>query len=86
MGVKGIKTGALVTAAERRKLRQFGLIIRAHRNERNWTLEDVEAKGYKGSWQHWREVENGLKNINLTTLLRIAKVLNMNPAELLVDL
>ena len=86
MGVKGVKTGALITAAERKKLRQLGATIRIHRNERGWTLEDVETQGYKGSWQHWREVESGLKNINLTTLLRIAKVLNVKPAELLVDL
>ena len=86
MGIKGVKTGSLTTGAERKKLKKVGLTIRTQRNANGWKLEDVEAKGYKGTWQHWREVECGLKNINLTTLLRIAKVLKVMPSDLLVDL
>ena len=86
MGVKGIKTGPLITVAERKKLKKLGLIIRTQRNLKGWRLEDVETNGYKGTWQHWREIESGLKNINLTTLLRVAKVFKIKPEDLLADL
>lgn len=86
MGIKGVKTGPLISGAERKKLKKLGLAIRTQRNKKGWRLEDVEARGYKGTWQHWREVESGLKNINLTTLLRIAHVLKVKPSDLLVGL
>ena len=86
MGVKGIKTGSLITKTERAKLKKLGNTIRMKRLEKGWKLEDVESKGYRGSWQHWREIETGMKNINFTTLLRIAKVLGVPPFELLENL
>lgn len=61
--------------------RRVGLAIRARRVELGWTLEEVEARGYP-SWRHLQKVEGG-KNVTLATLYRVAKVLKIDPAELL---
>lgn len=86
MGVKGVKTGSMITNTERSKLKKLGTAIRKKRQQKGWKLEDVESKGYKGSWQHWREIETGMKNINFTTLLRVSKVLGVAPMELLENI
>ena len=76
----------MITNTERSKLKKLGTAIRKKRQEKGWKLEDVESKGYKGSWQHWREIETGMKNVNFTTLLRVSKVLGVAPMELLENI
>ena len=65
-------------------IKNFGQRIKQLRLERGWTLEDTEANGYT-SWRHWGEVETKQKNVNLSTVYRMAQVLNIKPHELLKD-
>lgn len=46
------------------------------------TGEDMPIK----SRQHWQDIENGKKNINLTTLLKIARSLEVGADELVAKL
>ena len=46
------------------------------------TGDDMPVK----SRQHWRRVEKGEKNINLTTLFKICRTLGTTPDKLLIGL
>lgn len=59
----------------------LGLRIRELRNERGWTLEACEEHGYT-NWRHLQSIESG-KDINVTTLVRIANLFGMHPSEIL---
>lgn len=61
----------------------LGLHIRQLRNDRGWTLEFCEQMGFP-SWRHLQSIEAG-KGINLTTLVAIANLFGVHPAELLMD-
>jgi hypothetical protein len=65
----------------KRFIKKFGQRVRSIRNDRGWTLEECEEKGYP-NWRHLQEIEAG-KNFNLTTLLRLAELFGMEPSELL---
>ena len=81
----GIKIGtSLVSTQDRKLLKQFGLLIRQKREKRGWTLYDVtgEDLGIK-SREHWQKIEGGKKNINLTTLFKICRTLEIHPIVLL---
>ena len=62
-------------------LRRVGGAIRKRRVELGLTLEEVEGRGYP-SWRHLQKVEAG-KNITLATLYNVAKVLKIDPQDLL---
>lgn len=82
-GKPGLKKGTILTTREERKmLQKLGEKIRAERNKRGWTLEQMEEKGYS-SWQHWQYIEAGKKSITLVTLLRISKVIKVPARELI---
>ena len=73
--------------ADRQFLVDFGnkvreLRIKTFDNIYDATGEDQPIK----SRQHWQLIENGKKNINLTTLNKIAKTLGIKPEVLLKDL
>ncbi len=83
---RGIAKGTvLVSPQERKKLEKFGKRIKAERLERGWTLHETEDNGFT-NWTHWQYIESGKKNITFTTLLRIAKTLDMPISELLEDI
>lgn len=65
----------------RKFLKAVGLNIRAARERKKMTLEDVEAAGYP-SWRHLQKVESG-QPFTMTTLYRVAKALKVKPSELL---
>ena len=65
-------------------IEHLGAKIRALRTKKGWTLEETEEHGWP-SWRHLQKIESG-KNITVTTLWRLAKVLGVSPAELLKDL
>ena len=80
-----IKKGrTLISTQERKLLKQFGLLVRQKREKREWTLYDVtgEDLGIK-SREHWQKIEGGKKNINLTTLFKICRTLEIHPSVLL---
>jgi transcriptional regulator with XRE-family HTH domain len=62
-------------------LKRLGLRLRQIRNEKDLTLEDVEARGYP-SWRHLQKVEAG-KNFNVVTLYRLSRVYKMSLNEIM---
>lgn len=56
-----------------------GMRIREIREEKGWTLEMVEEKGFP-SWRHLQRIETG-KNINIITLLRLSKAIKCDLTE-----
>ena len=54
--------------------------IREHMNLSVYDItgDDMPIK----SRQHWQRIENGQKNINLTTIFKIAKTLDVKVAEI----
>ena len=66
---------------EKKFLKEFGLKIRRIREQRSWTLEYTEEKGWP-SWRHLQRIETG-KNITLLTLRRISKLYGISPGKLL---
>ncbi len=55
--------------------------LRRLRQERGWTLEDCEARGFK-NWRHLQEIEAG-KNITLETLVKVARLYRLTPSRLI---
>jgi transcriptional regulator with XRE-family HTH domain len=64
-------------------IKAFGLKIRGLRNERGWTLEQTEEHGWP-SWRHLQKIERG-KNVTLETVVNLANLFGVTPAELLED-
>lgn len=62
-------------------LKSTGGRIRKLRLERGWTLEQTEEHGWT-SWKHLQKIEGG-KNITLATLWNVARLLKVEPGELL---
>lgn len=62
--------------------RALGLKIRHMRRERGWTLEECESHGWV-NWRHLQTIEAG-KNINLSTLVRLANLFGVHPSDLLI--
>ena len=64
-----------LTKEENFFLTQLGLKLRHIREEKGWTLEYTEEKGWP-SWRHLQQIECG-KNITLITLKRISNLYNI---------
>lgn len=65
--------------------KKFGERLRAMRVKRGWSLEDIEDHGYP-SWQHFQKFETGLKDIRLSSILKICQVFDVTLSELFKDL
>lgn len=63
-------------------LQQFGRNVRAARDARGWTQEDLAHRSGLAVVQVSR-VERGKREIRLTTLLRLLEALDAQPDELL---
>lgn len=61
----------------------IGLKVRNLREKRRWTLEDCEEHGGI-SWQQLQKIESG-RNITIRTVIGLANLFNVHPAELLED-
>jgi transcriptional regulator with XRE-family HTH domain len=62
-------------------LPEFGARVRARRLERGWTIEDLaERAGLH--WTYVGQVERGRRNLTLRNVLRLARALEVNAAEL----
>jgi len=64
-----------------KKLKAFGLKVRAIREAKGWTLEETEAHGWS-NWQHLQKIESG-KNVTLSTVFKIADMFKISAKELL---
>ena len=62
----------------------IGLTIRHIRESKGMTLESCEERGYS-DWTHLQKVESG-KNITIQTLVNIANLFGVHPADLLKDI
>jgi transcriptional regulator with XRE-family HTH domain len=66
-------------------LQRFGERVRKARHERGWTQEDLAHRTGLATVQISR-IERGVREIRLTTLLRLLAALEVSPAELLEGL
>jgi transcriptional regulator with XRE-family HTH domain len=73
---------AVQTKREQQLLNELGLAIRKQRNLRKLTLADLSVKSGL-SKPALSEIENGKRDIRMTSLLRIASALSVKMDELL---
>lgn len=59
----------------------MGAKIKSMRQEKGWTLEEVEDHGWN-NWQHLQKIESG-KNITVVTLRKVAQLYKVPLATLL---
>jgi transcriptional regulator with XRE-family HTH domain len=64
------------------RLQRFGQNVRAARLERGWTQEDLAGRTGLAVVQVSR-VERGVREIRLTTLLRLVAAFEITPSKLL---
>lgn len=66
-------------------VKEFGVNVRAARKARGWTQEDLADASGLATVQVSR-IERGVREIRLTTLLRLLTALDTSPGKLLRDL
>lgn len=73
----------VLAQADRKLLKAFGNRVKQIREGKKRTVYDVTGDDMPvKTRQHWQMIENGKKNIQLTTIARIADSLEIEPAEL----
>ena len=79
-----VKRGtALISQADRKILRAFGEKVREVRERKKLTVYDLTGDDMPiRSRQHWQRIEAGQKNINLTTVFKVAKCLEVRVEDL----
>lgn len=69
--------------SEIKSLKAFGNRVRDLRLKSGQTVYDLTGEDMPiKSRQHWQAIENGRKNINLTTILKIARTLGVDTKAL----
>jgi transcriptional regulator with XRE-family HTH domain len=68
-----------------RAVRLFGENVKAARKARGWTQEELAENSGLASVQISR-IERGVREVRITTLLRLLKALELPPADLLKGL
>lgn len=72
-----------MTAADRRTLKAFGERVRQIRESKKLSVYDLTGDDMPiKSRQHWQRIENGQKNVNVTTVIKIAKSLKVTAEDL----
>lgn len=75
---------SLISQADKRILKQVGNRVRECREKRNLSVYDLTGDDMPiKSRQHWQAIENGQKNVNITTAFKIARTLEMGLDDLL---
>ena len=78
---------SILSNADKKLLKLFGSRIRQIREKKNLTVYDITGDDMPvKSRQHWQSIENGNKNINVTTVFKIAKSLDVYVEDLLKNL
>ena len=73
----------MLTPAEKKLLKAFGSRIRQIREQRKRSVYDVTGEDMPiKTRQHWQMIENGKKNLQLTTIAKVAESLDVGPADL----
>jgi transcriptional regulator with XRE-family HTH domain len=73
-----------VSNEDKRFLKKLGLRLRAIREEKGWTLEETEERGWS-DWKHLQTIEAG-KNLTVVSLRRIAKVYRISLADIFSEI
>lgn len=82
--MKKSSKSSLLTKDDKSLLKEFGDNLRKVREGKNLTVYDVTGEDMPiKSRQHWQRIENGQKNISLTTIYKLAEALKINAKELL---
>ena len=72
---------------DKKMLKKFGASIKSLREKRNLSVYDLTGDDMMiRSRQHWHAIEAGLKNINLTTAIKIARTLKVPLNKLLEEI
>lgn len=72
-----------LTTAEKKLLKVFGNRVRQIREQQERSVYDITGDDMPiKTRQHWQMIENGKKNIQLTTIMKIADSLEIEPADL----
>lgn len=81
------KVNSLISGSDKKLLIAFGDRVRDIRVKKKKTVYDLTGDDMPiKTRQHWQWIENGKKNINLTTVFKIARSLEVDADELLKGL
>ncbi|MCJ8275197.1 MAG: helix-turn-helix transcriptional regulator [Bdellovibrionales bacterium] len=73
----------MISKKDEKLLKKVGAKIQKLRNQKNLTVYELTGSDLPiKSRQHWQKIENGQKNINLTTLFKVAETLGVKAEEL----
>lgn len=77
------KSKTSVSNTDRKILKAFGEKVRKIRMSKNLNVYDITGDDMPiKDRQHWQRIENGQKNINMTTIFKIARTLEIEAEEL----
>lgn len=72
-----------VSQADRKILEAFGERVRKIRTNKKLSVYDLTGDDMPiKDRQHWQRIENGQKNISMTTVFKLARSLEIEPEEL----
>lgn len=72
-----------LSALDKKNLKAFGAVVRELREKKKLNVFDVTGDDMPiKSRQHWHRIEAGTKNINLSTIFKVAHTLDVAPYEL----
>ena len=75
---------SILSNSDKKLLKAFGSRVRQIREKKNQSVYDITGDDMPiKSRQHWQSIENGQKNINVTTVFKVAKSLGVHPEELI---
>lgn len=78
------RSTGLISQADKRILKQIGNKVREAREKKTLSVYDVTGEDMLiKSRQHWQAIENGQKNVNITTAFKVARTLEVKIEELL---
>lgn len=73
--------------SDKKILKALGSRIRNLREKKDQSVYDITGEDMPiKSRQHWQSIEHGQKNINITTVFKVAKTLGVNPEDLIKGL
>lgn|GEM_PF-1327071 len=77
------KRAPLLSQADKKVSKAFGNRVREIREKKGSSVYDLTGEDMPiKDRQHWQRIENGKKNINLTTVFKLAKALGVDAEEL----
>ncbi len=73
-----------LSPSDKKLLREFGSRVKRCREQKKKSVYDVTGDDMPiKTRQHWQMIENGKKNVQLTTIAKLAESLEIDPSDLL---